>query len=315
MYLTGFFFRRAYKGPYVPIGGGRSRLGSYNRNQFNMFGDRKSRERGSLLSNPDGIDVAEALWNNAQERAIFDQLVEQIFESLPTIADLNPGQQAILEEYIGDGVASVKRQGRKINPENIVSDARSGLGDEKYNAVSQTIENAAVLIEEAANEIFNSGEWWAIAASRLDPFLNADVAFRLQIRAAIAGAKSEVVQLRYWDSVFKRNDAKSFTAAMRLSPFNNFPTPNRVFGTNAIALQAYRANASINFKKEFPDLARRGIAWDSYEGTKARQRKTVTNFFETRGYTKQANGNYLTKTDLAKIQTTRNQVTHFGKRW
>ena len=317
--IGSYLFRKAYRGPYVPLGGGRrSTLGRYNRDQFNGFERTRLGSYQRYRRDQDVIDnlaeASEAWFNNAQEKNIWDGLVEEIMQSLPEISDLNPGQKAILEEFTGTGASNARRQGKKFDPERFVSDARSDLGDDKYNAVSETIENTAALLEELARDIFNNAEWWWAASEAFSPLLSKGPAFTLRIRTAAAAAVREVKfnrtlsSMRHQATAYRRNILFS-------SPFTSDPTPDRVFGSNAMALSAWRAGAVKRFANDFPELHRKGVAWDSYQGTKARQKRTVTRFFETNGYTKQENGSYLTKTDLGKIKQTTNQVRHWGYRW
>lgn len=312
-------FRKAFRGPYIPLGGGRrSTLGNYNRSQINLSERARLGSYARYKNDQDVIDnladSAEAWFNDSQEKGIFDDLAKEVISALPEISDFNPGQKAIMEEFVDDGIRNATNQGKKFDPERWVSEAKNSLGDEKYNAVSETIENTAALLEELARDIFNNAEWWWAASEAFSPLLSKGPAFTARIRTAAAAAAAEVRFNRTLSSM--RHQAISYRRRILFSsPFTNDLTPNRVFGSNLAALQSWRAGAAKRFASDFPELHRKGVAWDSYQGSKARRQDTVKKFFETRGYTKQANGSYLTKTDLAKIRQTTNQVRYWGYRW
>lgn len=312
-----YLVRKIYKGPYIP-GLSSGNLGSYARAQRGFYNSvtggsnrRYGGSRGGDGLTSDILDSASAIFNSGAEKRMFESFCNDIIEGLNDIADLNPGQKAIVEQLQDGAKRSAKRRGKNFKSDSFLSDVRIDIGDEKYNAISQSLENAAKLIEEASHAAFTGAEWWDYASIALNSF--SGTAF---IRSRFGSAAARFVnRVQEYRALERRREMLRYSRSLRRMAFSNIYTPGRIYASDAAALRAYQTRAASNFRKQFPGMAARGIAWDSTEASTARSRATAQKFFEDRGYRRQSNGSYLSRNDVKQIQDTKMKTNLWGYRW
>lgn len=74
--------------------------------------------------------------------------VEAGYEDLKSNLNLNPGQQAILEQNEEAILDYLYEVGEGFDPNDFINELTNILGDDKFNALSETFEQFAVDLEE-----------------------------------------------------------------------------------------------------------------------------------------------------------------------
>jgi len=201
----------------------------------------------------------------------------------------NPGQETILEDYFAPAAISYcERLREDYNADGFVIEMGVELRDDMYDAISEIIEECSLELEDLHSQIFG----------------NYGMSF---LFGATVGRSS-----RFYNSVKGTNGAKSYQNYLNdltRNSFSSMYTPGRVFGSNQQALISWQAGAEAKYGKN----------WNTYKAAQQRSRDNAHKILTSRGYSYSPNnpstGGYLTKTDLKKIQDTRNQVKISGRRW
>lgn len=81
---------------------------------------------------------------------LWEQNYSDVIDKQADIPDLNPGQQSIVEGDFTDAAKSYcATSGEDYNSIEFVSSVRAEIGDEKFNAISELIENCSEELWEA----------------------------------------------------------------------------------------------------------------------------------------------------------------------
>jgi hypothetical protein len=215
----------------------------------------------------------------------WEQIYEEIIRSKED-GDFNPGQQIIIrDEFIPNAIGFCSQRGKDYNAQDFVNYLQLVIADDKYNAISITIETTANELQEAFESIYG----------------NYGLSFALGIVAGGGGAHRSIIGASRARMLGRFRDAEQYSSYLRYQSRSSFAdTPNRgVFGSDARAYSNYFANAQRNY----------GINWNTNKAAVERSRQTATKYLKKAGY-----GAGLTPQARARIRQTRINTNVLGYR-
>jgi hypothetical protein len=330
-----FIVRRIFTGRYVPLGGRRTSLGTYTRNLnefdrrfYSAMHGKSTKSSGDIIYElaDDAYDAGEIWANHQAEEKYWNDFIEEFFSSLEEIPDLNPGQKSIIQSFTDGALSWVKRSYQDYNPDSFISYAKEDLGDEKYNAVSQTIESAAVTLEEARASIFGYSDMAAFVGSLHLNSLSAYSASKITSAARMARSQIENYRRRIWTLELSKEFLQSARPGFNFGPLAAFDT-SRVFTgykgavTNWTfgAINRYAAATGRSFY-EASQHVYNPLNVNSRNSSKEYERwkfnETVSKLSPTaRAYVTGKMSPTETSKMRKQIAQTRSKVQYFGKNW
>lgn len=188
----------------------------------------------------------------------------------------NPGQEAIInDELIPLSLSYIEINNKEFEYIAFRLHIQANLGEEKYNAIDLIVEDLAEGLNELHNSIYgNNGFNFAITGLGISLGSYArKLSSGLRDMPASGRARS-VYWHRHSENLRNMSDLNSSLNWRFMNSYN----PNSRYGTFANALSVYRKYAIANYKKQFPNMYHRGISFDSYTASAARNRVTATKF-------------------------------------
>ena len=215
----------------------------------------------------------------------WEQIYEEIIRSKED-GDFNPGQQVIIrDEFIPNALGFCRQRDKDFNARDFVNYLQLVIADDKYNAISITIETTANELQEAFESIYG----------------NYGLSFALGVVVGGGGAHKSIIGSSRARMLGRFRDAEQYSSYLRYQSRSSFAdTPNRgVFGSDARAYSNYFANAQRNY----------GINWNTNKAAVERSRQTATKYLKKAGY-----GAGLTPQARARIRQTRINTNVLGYR-